>query len=159
MRGASASCQGICGITRERSPRSLRKWNGTNGKGTSSTRAATGRIDSGFQPLRESHTKREPQRARRHTEESPSVSSLVICFFQRTLQPLKSPLTLVPAHIAGQGSNDDQSMPRWNSSLGGKIFLKVNANSVGPCASRCAMRFLASSMPGTWPAGTHHRAR
>src|SRR5262249_34847419 len=60
---------------------------------------------------------------------------------------------------AGQGSKEDQSVARANSSSGGKRFRKLNAKSVGPCSARCARRFLASSTEGIWPAGTHQSAR
>ena len=62
-------------------------------------------------------------------------------------------------HAAGQGLNDDQSTERTNASSGGNGRLNVKANSVGPCASRSARRFFASSIPGMWPSGTHHNAR
>ncbi len=39
-------------------------------------------------------------------------------------------------HIAGQGRNDDQSIVCWKASSGSKTALKVNANWVGPWASR-----------------------
>src|SRR5471030_1189246 len=61
-------------------------------------------------------------------------------------------------HVAGHGLKDDQSVLLTNCSSAGKTFLKVNANGVGPCASRWARRFLASSTPGTCPLGIHHKA-
>src|SRR5215468_12209246 len=39
-------------------------------------------------------------------------------------------------YVAGQGTNDDQSIPLWNSSSGSKGVLKVKANWVGPCLCR-----------------------
>src|SRR5579864_2312793 len=71
-------------------------------------------------------------------------------------RPSESALSV--RYIAGHGWNEDQSIERWNVSLGSKVLLKVKANSVGPWASRWAMRFLASSIPGRWPAGTHQSA-
>src|ERR1051326_3413756 len=58
--------------------------------------------------------------------------------------------------IAGQGTNIDQSSAARNPPPGGGMVLKVNATGDGPCSSRCLRRFLASSMPGMCPAGTHH---
>jgi len=61
-------------------------------------------------------------------------------------------------HVAGQGRNTDQSKDARKPSSGGCTVLNVNANCDGPCSSRCASRFFASSTPGMWPLGTHHRA-
>ncbi len=61
-------------------------------------------------------------------------------------------------YTAGHDLKDDQSIVRINASSAGNVFLNVNANGVGPCLSRCASRFFASSTPGIWPTGTHHKA-